>query len=119
MKPGMTAPLSPDRMEVGCISIFLRPVDLAMTQAVVDPDELRRFAAVLRDFNSEMQARMSALGGQLAALSQSWRDQEQQKFADEFTQHIRGLTRLVEANEQHIGYLLRKAQRIEEYLQQR
>ncbi len=90
-----------------------------MAQAVVDPEDLRRFAGMLRDFNSDLQARLSALSGQLNTLSQSWRDQEQQKFTEEFSQHLRMAGRFVEANEEHIPYLLRKAERIEEYLQQR
>lgn len=90
-----------------------------MAQAIVDPDELRRFAGMLRDFNADLEARLSALSGQMNTLAQTWRDQEQQKFAEEFAQHLRTAARFVAANEQHIPYLLRKAERIEEYLQQR
>ena len=90
-----------------------------MAQAVVDPEDLRRFAGMLRDFNADLQGRLSALSGQLNTLSQSWRDQEHLKCSEEFTQHLRMATRFVEANETHIPYLLRKAERIEEYLQQR
>lgn len=89
-----------------------------MSQAIVDPEELRRFAGMLRDFNGDLQSKLTVLGGQMNALSQSWRDQEHQKFAEEFTQHLRMAARFVEANEEHIPYLLRKAERIEEYLQQ-
>jgi WXG100 family type VII secretion target len=90
-----------------------------VAQAIVDPDELRRFAGMLRDFNADLQSRLSALSAQMNTLAQTWRDQEQQKFAEEFAQHLRTAARFVEANEQHIPYLLRKAERIEEYLQQR
>lgn len=90
-----------------------------MSQAIVDPEDLRRFAGLLREFNADLQAKLSVLSSQLNALSQSWRDQEHQKFAEEFGQHLRMAHRFVEANEQHIPYLLRKAERIEEYLQQR
>ena len=90
-----------------------------MPQAVVDPEELRRFAGMLRDFNADLQGRASLLTSQLAALSNTWRDQENQKFSEEFSQHLRVLARFIEANEQHIPYLLRKAERIQEYLQQR
>ena len=34
-------------------------------------------------------------------------------------QHLKLLSRFVEANERHVPYLLRKAERIEEYMQQR
>ena len=90
-----------------------------MAQAVVNPEDLRRFAGMLRDFNADLQSRLGTLSGSLQSLSETWRDQEQQKFAEEFSQHLRMAARFVEANEQHIPYLLRKAERIDEYLQQR
>lgn len=89
-----------------------------MSQAIVDPEDLRRFAGMLRDFNGDLQSKLTVLAGQLNSLSQTWRDQEHQKFSEEFTQHLRMAARFVEANEEHIPYLLRKAERIEEYLQQ-
>lgn len=90
-----------------------------MTQAIVDPAELRRFAQTLKKFNTDLQDQATALANQLHTLSTTWRDQENRKFAEEFTQHMQMLSRFVEANNQHIPYLLRKAERIEEYLQQR
>ncbi len=90
-----------------------------MSQAIVDPAELRRFAHNLKVFNSELQNRLSTLHGQLVALGQSWRDHEHQKFREEFDQTLAVVGRFVEASEGHIPYLLRKAERVEEYLQQR
>ena len=90
-----------------------------MSQAVVDPVELRRFAMLLRDFTNELQSRLSAVNGQMNSLSQTWRDQEHLKFADEFSQHLKLLARFIEANQEHVPYLMRKADRIEEYLSQK
>ncbi len=90
-----------------------------MPQAIVDPDELRQFAQSLKKFSSEIQTRISLLNGQLAALSKTWRDQEQKKFTEEFDQQVKGLSRLIEVVEDHIPYLLRKAEIIEEYLHHR
>jgi uncharacterized protein YukE len=90
-----------------------------MAQAIVDPEDLRRFAQSLNKFNNDMQERIASLNGQLAALERTWRDQEQRKFAEEFQQQIQVLTRLIELIEHHIPYLARKASLIEEYLQQR
>jgi hypothetical protein len=45
----------------------------------------------------------------------SWRDQEHQKFAQEFEQELKQLTRLIESSERHVPYLMRKAELIEEY----
>jgi len=90
-----------------------------MPQAIVDPQELRRFARNLKQFSSELQNQMSSLQGQMNTLTETWRDQEQMKFAQEFEQTIKALARFVDTAEQHIPFLLRKAERIEEYLQQR
>ncbi len=90
-----------------------------MPQANVDPAELRRFALSLKNFNSELQAHMAALHGQLSGLSQSWRDREHDKFAEEFETTMQVVSRFIEASEQHVPFLMRKAERAEEYLRQR
>jgi uncharacterized protein YukE len=90
-----------------------------MPQAIVDPEELRRFAQNLKKFGHDVQQQITFLNGQLVALGRTWRDQEQKKFSDEFEQHMRVIGRFVEVIDQHVPYLLRKAEIIEEYLQQR
>ena len=90
-----------------------------MSQAIVNPEELRRFAARLKQFNNEMIAQLTALHGQLAGLSQTWRDREHDKFVEQFEQTLQVVKRFTESTNQHIPFLLRKAERIEEYLQQR
>jgi uncharacterized protein YukE len=90
-----------------------------MPQAVVDPAELRRFALHLKQFNNELQNQMSALHGQLVGLNQSWRDKEHDKFVEEFEQTMVAIARFIDASGQHIPFLMRKAERVEEYLQQR
>ncbi|HWL08028.1 MAG TPA: WXG100 family type VII secretion target [Planctomicrobium sp.] len=90
-----------------------------MAQAIANPDELRAFALKLKQFNNTLSDQASMLGTQLDALSATWRDQENIKFTEEFKEHMRLLAQFVEANNRHIPYLLRKAERIEEYLQQR
>jgi uncharacterized protein YukE len=90
-----------------------------MPQAIVDPEELRRFALSLKKFSTDIQERSRSLSTQLSALERTWRDQEQKKFTEEFAQHIQSLGRLVEIIDRHVPYLSRKAEIIEEYLQQR
>jgi uncharacterized protein YukE len=93
--------------------------EAVMSQAIVDPDEVRRFAQNLKQFNTELRDRLAVLHGQLLNLGDSWRDQEHDKFAEEFAQTTRVIEAFVETADQHIPFLLRKAERIEEYLQQR
>ena len=90
-----------------------------MAKAVVDPEELRRFAHDLKRFVNDLQGQMSALHGRLMGLGQTWRDQEHTKFTEEFDQTLRGLNKFSEAANKHIPFLLRKAQRVDDYLQQR
>ena len=90
-----------------------------MPQAIVDPEELRRFALSLKKFNHDIQERITSLGSQLDNLGRTWRDQENKKFAEEFQQHIQAVARFLEVIDRHVPYLVRKAEIIEEYLQQR
>jgi uncharacterized protein YukE len=90
-----------------------------MPQAIVDPEELRRFALSLKKFSGDVQERISSLNGQLSGLERTWRDQEQKKFTEEFQQQVQVFARLIETIDRHVPYLLRKADIIEEYLQQR
>ena len=62
---------------------------------------------------------MSRLQGQFSRLGDTWRDQEHQKFAQEFEQTMRVIHRFIQVSDQHIPFLLRKAQRVRDYLQQR
>jgi len=90
-----------------------------MPKAIVDPADLRRFAHTLKHFTNELQSGMAALQGQFAGLADTWRDQEHEKFAREFSETMLVMGRFMEAASQQIPFLLRKAERIEEYLQQR
>ncbi|MBS0265395.1 MAG: WXG100 family type VII secretion target [Planctomycetes bacterium] len=90
-----------------------------MSQAIVSPEELRRFAQMLKKFNTGLAEQLTALSGQLDALSASWRDQENHRFSEEFQRNLQVVGRFIESNEQYIPFLLRKAERIDEYLQQR
>ena len=90
-----------------------------MPQAIMDPEEVRRFAKELKRFNDDVQVRASALQARFNALSGTWQDQEAEKFGEEFISTMKVMRKFVEISEQHTPYLLRKAQRIEEYLDQR
>lgn len=90
-----------------------------MSQVIVDPAELRRFAHNLNQFNSELQDRMAVLHGQLLGLGETWRDQEHEKFTQEFEQTMHAVEHFREAVGLHIPFLMRKAELVEEYLQRR
>ncbi|MDB6108352.1 MAG: WXG-repeat protein [Pedosphaera sp.] len=85
----------------------------------MDPEEVRRFAEELKRFNLDLQSKMASLQARFAALGESWQDQEHTKFSEEFRQTMKTMKKFIEISNQHTPYLLRKAQRIEEYLNQR
>src|SRR5438034_1174010 len=89
-----------------------------MSKAVMDPAEVRRFAEELKRFNLDLQNRITLLQARFAALGETWQDQEHARFAEEFRQTMKALQKFMEISSQHTPFLLRKAQRIEEYLSQ-
>jgi uncharacterized protein YukE len=90
-----------------------------MSQAIVEPAELRRFAHNLKRFSEDLQMSMAGLHGQMLTLGETWRDQEHAKFVQEFELTLKTLDHFLEATTQHVPFLIHKAERIEEYLQQR
>jgi WXG100 family type VII secretion target len=90
-----------------------------MAKVDVDPAELRRFAQDLNRFNTELRALMGSLHGRMRGLAETWRDQEQKKFADSFDQTAKSLTKFLDASQQHVQFLTKKAALAEEYLGRR
>ena len=90
-----------------------------MARAIIDPDEVRAFASELRNFNDELQNRMMSLYMRFKALNETWQDQEQAHFAEEFEKSIKNLKKFVELANVQAPILLRKADKIDEYLNQR
>ncbi|MBM4047458.1 MAG: WXG100 family type VII secretion target [Planctomycetes bacterium] len=90
-----------------------------MAKAVVNPEELRRFAFELKRFNDDLKGQLTTVHRQFVKLGETWQDQEHAKFAEIFDQMMKALTKFVDASDRHIPFLLRKAERIQEYLDQR
>jgi WXG100 family type VII secretion target len=87
-----------------------------MNQAVVDPEQLRQFAAHLKRFSEELQQQSAGLAAQMNQLEQTWRDEQQRKFGQEFSEQMRQMAKLIQSTQQHVPYLLRKAEQIDAYL---
>lgn len=96
-----------------------RPYSGHMAKAIVDPQELRRFAHDLKKFNTDLAGMTAMISNRMATLAQTWRDQEQAKFQEEFDATLKVMQKFIKASELHIPFLLRKAERIEEYINQR
>jgi uncharacterized protein YukE len=89
------------------------------SQAIVNPEDLERFARELKQFNAQLRDSAVRLQGEFHRLGDTWRDQERYKFAQEFEQTMRVIHRVLRVADLHIPFLLRKAQRVQEYLQQK
>ena len=119
MRGGMAS----DRL--GCLQphwaqqISTIPLLKHMAQAIMDPEEVRRFAKELKRFNEDVQGRAAALQARFAAVGSTWQDQEHEKFAEEFITTMKVLKKFIEVSEKHTPFLLKKAQKIEDYLDQR
>ncbi|MAI73861.1 MAG: hypothetical protein CMM01_23590 [Rhodopirellula sp.] len=87
-----------------------------MNQAIADPEQLRQFAAHLHRFSEEIKNLSSNLSGHMNQLEQTWRDEQQRKFADDFNSQMQQMGRLIKVSEEHVPYLLRKAEQIDAYL---
>ncbi|MDP7005189.1 MAG: WXG100 family type VII secretion target [Phycisphaerales bacterium] len=90
-----------------------------MAKAIADPEEIRRFAHDLKRFNDDLTHQIQLMRSRMSSLSQSWRDQEQRKFEEEFDTTIKSINKFAKVTNEQIPFLLRKAQRIEDYLQQK
>jgi len=97
------------------LSLFCR--EFLMAQAIVDPEQLRQFAALLKRYSQTVRDSTTTLNQSLSRLSESWRDQEHRKFSDEFEEQIKLVSKLLEMSDKHIPYLVKKAEIIEQYLQ--
>src|SRR5476649_211161 len=109
----------PERWDKLHPPVNLLPHNKFMAQAIMDPEEVRRFATELKRFNDDVQMKASSLQARFAALGTTWQDQDHEKFAEEFITTMKVLRKFMEISEKHTPYLLRKAERIEQYLDQR
>ena len=89
-----------------------------MAKVIVEPEEVKRFARELSRFREELETGMNHITARMNALGETWRDQEQRKFQEEFEQTMRSLVRFNKATAEHVPYLIRKADKAQEYLDQ-
>jgi uncharacterized protein YukE len=85
---------------------------------VVDPEDLRRFAFELKQFTTDVQQQVTNIQRRFVKVGETWQDQEHAKFAEDFERIVSAFSKFLEASEKHIPYLMRKAQRIQDYLDQ-
>lgn len=90
-----------------------------MVQAIVDPEDVLKFAAQLRQHNNDLRNLLSQMNGQLQSLGQTWRDVEYSRFQGDFKNAAMMLSRFADNSDQYAIFLNKKAAKAQEYLQQR
>jgi uncharacterized protein YukE len=88
-------------------------------QVVVNPEDILKFRAHLKNYTEELKNKSSSLRGQFKQLGETWRDQEHAKFSQEFEQVMKTIQKFLEATNQYIPFLERKAKAAKEYLEKR
>ena len=86
-----------------------------MNQIHVDPEKLREFSRVLKDFSTHVDASLRNLGGQLGRLHGSWRDQEFERFAEHLRRTLTRLQAFSAETARIVPELERDADAIREY----
>ena len=88
-------------------------------QAVVKPEDVRRFASELKQFANQLNSDLNRLQSQCKRMGETWRDQEHLRFAQEFQQTTKMLRKFIEDSNQYVPFLIRKAEAAEAFLRQR
>jgi hypothetical protein len=87
-----------------------------MTQAIVDPEQLRRFGVDIRHFSHDVDDSIRRLQAQLDGLEHTWRDQEYLKFRESFQRIVLAFHPFLRDADDFANWLDRKAEPIEDYL---
>lgn len=90
-----------------------------MSQAVVDPEQVRRFAGHLDQSAASIREQKSGTLASFARLHETWRDDKYARFDQLFTESMKLLERYLQQSEQYSGFLKQKAARAQKYLDQR
>ena len=84
-----------------------------------NPSEMRAFAAHLAKFSQDLRELTSETRGRMAHLSETWRDQENARFAEKYTAAIKPQDHLIATLDEYRIFLIRKAEALEQYLNTR
>ena len=90
-----------------------------MPQAIVTPEELRKFASDLNRFNEDLKNNYTKTHARFKQLGETWRDQEHKKFEKEFDETARAIKQFLAASEKYVPFLIRKAEAADQYLRMR
>jgi uncharacterized protein YukE len=81
-----------------------------------NPDEMRQFANHLNNLTTDFRVLKDLTRAKMNHLGQSWRDNENTQFAQQFEQDIKPLEKLVQTAEEYSNFLKKKAATLDIYL---
>lgn len=90
-----------------------------MPQAIVDPDEIRRFVAMLQEMAGHLHNRKRHVKSCFSELHDAWRDQKYGQFDRVFSETMTRMDQFLRYAELYADYLKRKAQKADIYLEGR
>ncbi|MDQ3812930.1 MAG: hypothetical protein M3347_03155 [Armatimonadota bacterium] len=90
-----------------------------MPRAIVDPEELRRFAAYLEQTTADLRGQKTNTIAGFARLHDTWRDEKYSRFEQVFTESMQLLELYLRQSEQYANFCKQKAARAQRYLDQR
>lgn len=82
-------------------------------------DELRAFAAYLRNLGTGMADEFENARAQMISVNEGWNDVENARFMEEFEQSVGLIHQISEHMDRYSEFLLRKCDIIEQYLNTR
>ncbi len=90
-----------------------------MSKAISDPDEIRKFAHLLREAANNLRDKSASLKSSFNNLHDHWQDEKYERFRELFTQTVLYLERFNQQIEDYVRHLHKKAEALDEYLRHR
>jgi uncharacterized protein YukE len=81
-----------------------------------NPDEMRQFAYHLNKLAMDFRSLRDSTRSKMNHLNQSWRDNENAQFAQQFEHDIKPLEKLIQTAEEYANFLKKKAATLDVYL---
>lgn len=84
-----------------------------------DVDELKKFQDALKRHNTELSDLKKRMDAGCRTLGESWRDQEYQRFLEEWKQGMRAMDQFLQRSDEFVRHVKAKEQRARDFLQAR
>ena len=88
-----------------------------MSQAIIDPEEVRRFVSNLIEVAHAIRSQNSSTKSHFDNLKAVWRDKKYAQFERVFNETVKGLEQFRKDVEKYAGDLRRQANQVDKYLE--